>query len=67
MSNKIIPKYIPITPKALYLKVINGSFDQIRQEANGYTYVAPQFGGIFGQTTILQKGLVMEVTEFEVK
>jgi hypothetical protein len=67
MSNKIIPKYVPVTPKALYLQIIKGSFDEIRQVANGYSYIPPQFGGIFGQNTILQAGLVMEITEFEVK
>ena len=67
MSNKISPQYKVMTPKEMYQQVINGSYDQIRQEALGLSYIPAQFGGIFGQVTILEKGLVMEVTDFEVK
>ena len=67
MSNIVLPKLVPITPKEMYLQVINGTYDGMRQANNGYAYIPPQFGGIFGQLTIQQEGLVMEVTTFEVK
>jgi hypothetical protein len=67
MSNAIIPRLIPITPKQMYVQLVNSSIDSIRQVNNGYSYIPSQFGGIFGQLTIQQQGLVMEVTPFEVK
>ena len=66
MSTKIIPKYTNITPKELYMELINSTYDQIRQTNNGLTYIPTQFGGIFGQNVVLREGLVMEVTKFEV-
>lgn len=67
MSNKIIPKIVPVTPKEMYLQIINGTYDGIRQVNNGYVYIPSQFGGIFGQEVILREGLVMEITPFEVR
>jgi hypothetical protein len=67
MSNTINPRLIPITPMQMYLQIINSGIDAIRQVNNGYSYIPSQFGGIFGQLTIQQQGLVMEITPFEVK
>jgi hypothetical protein len=66
MSNRILPKLLPITPKELYLQLVGGTYDNIRQTNAGLTYIPAQFGGIFGQEIILTQGLVMEVTTFEV-
>lgn len=67
MSNKIIPRLLPVTPKEMYLQLVNSTYDSIRQVNNGYEYVPSQFGGIFGQEVILKEGLVMEITTFEVR
>ena len=64
---KIIPKLVNITPKEIYLQRVNAAFDAIRQNNKGMKYVPVQFGGIFGQKAILDQGLVLEVTTFEVK
>ena len=67
MSNKILPKLLPITPNELYLQLVNGTYDIIRQTNQGMTYIPAQFGGIFGQEVILEQGIVMTVTSFEVR
>ena len=66
MTIKIIPQLLPITTKELYIQLVQGTFENIRQSNKGLDYIPAQFGGIFGQHTILDKGLVMEVTTFEV-
>jgi hypothetical protein len=67
MSNKLITQLKPITPYELYQQLVNSTYDNIRQTNAGLTYVPAQFGGIFGQTTILSQGLVMEIDSFEVQ
>lgn len=67
MANLILPKITPVTPKELYLQLINGSYETIRQNAAGMEYIPAQFGGIFGQDIILKQGLTMEITPFSVK
>lgn len=67
MTNKVLPKLLSITPMELYSQLVSGTYDKIRQNRNGYSYIPSQFGGIFGQELILKDGLVMEITKFEVK
>lgn len=64
---KIIPRLIPMTPYEVYLQRVNASYDSIRQVAKGMAYTPSQFGGIFGQEVVANTGMVLELTEFEVK
>ena len=63
---KILPKLLPITPNEIYLQLVTGTTENIRQSNRGLDYIPAQYGGIFGQQTIIEEGLVMEVTTFEV-
>lgn len=67
MSNIILPKYVPLTPKEMYQQMVNSTYDGVRQVALGYSYIPAQFGGIFGQIYIQQQSLVMELTGFQVQ
>lgn len=64
---KIIPRLIPMTPYEVYLQRVNATYDAVRQTAKGMEYTPAQFGGIFGQATASNSGIVLELTEFEVK
>ena len=66
MTTKILPKLVPITPRELYFQLVSGTYDNMRFTNSGLTYTPAQFGGIFGQKTILDQSTVMEVTTFEV-
>lgn len=64
---KILPKLLPMTPYQVYMQRVNSTFDTIRKNNDGFDYTPAQFGGIFGQGIISNQGVVLEVTEFEVK
>ena len=64
---KIIPRLTVMTPYEVYIQRVNSSFDNIRQVAKGMSYTPSQFGGIFGQATAGNSGIVLELIEFEVK
>lgn len=64
---KIIPKITAMSPYELYLQRVNATFDSIRKVRAGYEYTPAQFGGLFGQAQVANTGIVLEVTEFEVK
>lgn len=64
---KIIPRLVPITPYEVYLQRVNSTYDNLRQTAKGMNYTPSQFGGIFGQNVASNSGMVLELTEFEIK
>jgi len=64
---RIIPRLTPMTPYEVYLNRVNSTFDNIRQTALEMDYTPAQFGGIFGQAVVANSGMVLELTEFEVK
>lgn len=66
MSTSIITNIVPITPKELYLNMIQGTFEGMRQANAGMSYIPAQYGGIFGQQVVLDKGVAMEVVTFSV-
>lgn len=66
MTTKILPKLIAITPCELYFQIVSGTYDAMRFKKINMEYTPAQFGGIFGQKTILDQSTVMEVTTFEV-
>jgi hypothetical protein len=68
MSNKIISVVIPVTPKEMYMRLVEGTYESIRNSSDtSNTYIPAQFGGIFGQGAVLRKGITMEITTFKVK
>jgi len=66
MSASIVPKIHPITPTNLYLQVVGSHFEYLRKTRDGFSYIPPQFGGIFGQQKILRDSIPMELTQFSV-
>lgn len=64
---KIIPQILPMTPLEVYLQRVNATYEGIRKKREGMSYTPAQFGGLFGQQTVANSGVVLEVTEFEVK
>ncbi len=66
MTQKVIPKLIPLTPHEVYLQRVNSTFDSIRKTNMGLVYTPVQFGGLFGQQIVANDGVVLELTEFEI-
>lgn len=66
MTQKIIPKFIPMTAHEIYLQRTYSTFDAIRKTAKGLTYLPNQFGGIHGQQALREASTVLEITEFEI-
>lgn len=64
---KIIPRITPITPYEVFMQQVKGTYDGIRVGRINLTYYPPQFGGIFGQTEIINDVVVLELTDFEVR
>lgn len=64
---RIIPRLTPMTPYEVYMHRVNATYDNLRQQAKGMDYTPAQFGGIFGQASAANSGVVLELTEFEVK
>ncbi len=64
---RIVPKFVPITPYELYLQRVNSTYDNLRKQANGFSYIPAQFGGFFGQEVAANSGIVLELTDFEVE
>lgn len=64
---KIIPRILPMSPYEVYAQRINATYDRIRKTRAGLEYTPAQFGGIFGQEEVANSGIVLEITEFEVK
>ena len=65
MATKIINRLKPITPMELYLQQVKSTYDSIRYERKSLSYIPSQFGGIFGQRSIAENGVVLEIVEFE--
>ena len=65
MATKIINRLKPITPMELYLQQEKSTYDSIRYERKSLSYIPSQFAGIFGQTSIAENGVVLEIVEFE--
>ena len=63
---KIIPKFVPITPAELYTQRVNSTYDGIRKSAQGLDYTPLQFGGLFGQQMVLITNAILELTDYEV-
>jgi len=68
-SDRIIPRFVAITPLELYLQQVKGTYDAIRVLNSGedMTYIPPQMGGIMGQREVQDQQIVLELTDFEVK
>jgi hypothetical protein len=66
MATKIIPQLLPLTPREMYFQLVNSTYDNIRYTNLGVAYTPAQYGGIFGQKTIQDQSLIMEITNFEV-
>lgn len=66
MTQKIIPKLIPMTAHQVYLQRTYSTFNAMRKTADGLTYLPNQFGGIQGQQRIIETSPVLEITEFEI-
>ena len=64
---KIIPKILPMSPYEVYLQRVHATYEGIRKRREGLSYTPAQFGGVFGQEQVANSGVVLEVTEFEVK
>jgi hypothetical protein len=64
---KIIPKILPMSPYEVYLQRVNATYEGIRKRRQGLAYTPAQFGGLFGQEAVANSGIVLELTEFEVK
>lgn len=64
---RIVPRLTPISPYELYVQRVNATYNGLRKQQQGYAYTPLQFGGLFGQQAISQAGLVLELTDFEVK
>ena len=57
---------MPISPYEIYLQQVKGTYDGIRAGRLNLTYYAPQFGGLFGQTEVMNEAVVLELTDFQV-
>lgn len=64
---RIIPKLVPMTPYEVYLQRVNATFDRIRKTRQSLSYTPAQFGGLFGQSEVANTGIVLEITDFEVR
>lgn len=65
MTQKILPKLLPVTPLEIFSQQVKGIYDNLRMTDQGLTYIAPQLGGIFGQQSVQTQGIVLEITDFE--
>jgi hypothetical protein len=63
---KIIPRLTPITPYEIFLQQVKGTYDAVRYKRRSMDYIPAQMGGIFGQKEVIDSGLVLEITEFEI-
>lgn len=55
-----------MSPYEMYLQQVKGCFDLIRADNDGMTYYPPQFGGLFGQLSVLQQDVVLEIIDFDI-
>ena len=63
---KITNKLIPITPYYMFCRQVADTTDAIRAQQAGVERFFPmQFGGLFGQKTIMDLEEVMSMTEFD--
>lgn len=63
---KINTRLVPITPYYMFLRQIADTTDGIRANRDGVERFFPmQFGGLFGQKTVMDLNEVMEITEFD--
>lgn len=63
---KIIPKLASMSPYEIYLQQVKATYDGIRAGRLSLSYYPAQFGGIFGQSDIINEAVVLELTDFEV-
>lgn len=56
-----------MTPMEVYLRRVGSTYEGIRKTREGLAYTPAQFGGVFGQQEVANSGVVLEITEFEVK
>jgi hypothetical protein len=64
---KIFARLTAMTPNEVYLQRVNAQYETIRKQNAGFNYTPAQFGGIFGQQVVNSSGVVLELTEFEIK
>lgn len=63
---KIHNKLTNITTMELFKIQVRNSYDALRYQSRGMTYIPNQFGGHNGQRIMLSEPSVMEIIEFEV-
>lgn len=56
-------KLIPMTPYELYIRKVSSIYDGIRATQRDLEFLPADFGGIFGQRSILKDGAVLEIIE----
>jgi hypothetical protein len=66
IPQRITPQLQPMSPYEVYLQQVKGTFDRIRTERIGMSYIPPQMGGYFGQKDVIDENIVLELTDFEV-
>lgn len=64
---KIFARLKPMTPNEIYLQRVGAQYESIRKSNEGIDYTPAQMGGIFGQQVLNTSGVVLELTEFEIK
>lgn len=66
-TTKVLPKLVAITPYELYLRQVEGAYNNIRAQNSGIDYIPPQFGGLFGQRKTLENEIILEIIDFDIK
>lgn len=65
-TTNIVPRFAEMTPYQVYLQQVRGVSDNIRAAAQGFNYIAPQFGGLTGQLQVLTEEIVLQLIDFKV-
>lgn len=63
---RVRPKLTPITPMELFIQQVNGNMEAIRYDRRGMDYIPAQMGGIFGQYSVFDEEVIIQLTDFEV-
>ena len=62
---KLKTRLIPSTPYYMFCKQASDAIEAIRSKNQDVAFMPLQFGGLFGQKTILHEQEVMEITEVD--
>ena len=58
------PRVISISPYQIYMEQIRGISDSFRANADGLSYIPPQFGGLKGQLLVIADQPVLQLVDF---